>query len=69
MTAKAQEQSRIAQTMSVEASATKRESAEAQRRAEIARGADQDLLVRSTAPVITATHLRVFPSCIINLHG
>lgn len=45
LTAQAQEQGRIAQTKTVEASATQREASEAMRRAEVARGAEQELQV------------------------
>jgi hypothetical protein len=45
LTAQAQEQSRIAQTKAVAASATERESNEAMRRADVARGNIQDLEV------------------------
>lgn len=45
MTAKAQEEGRRAQMKAAEASATQRESAEAMRRAEVARGAEQELQV------------------------
>ncbi len=45
LTAQAQEQSRIAQTKSASASATERESNEAMRRADIARGQIQEIEV------------------------
>ena len=47
LTAQAQEQSRIAQTKSASASATERESNEAMRRADVARGQIQDIEVLS----------------------
>ena len=47
LTAQAQEQSRIAQTKSATASATERESNEAMRRADVARGNIQDLEVNN----------------------
>ena len=45
MAAKAQEQGRLAQVKAAEAAATERQSAEAMRRAEVARGAEQELEV------------------------
>ena len=64
LTAQAQEQSRIAQTKAVAASATERESNEAMRRADIARGNIQDLEVSRELPVAQS-----LSSCISSRDG